>query len=217
LEKARYLRQLVDNMPELTPLEKYRAAARKIGSKADYVERLLTGLAAHQRIEAAGYWGIAQPEATETNFSVLTTALSYENIAEWLGLEEGWDPEVKGLDDAKLEKLTRWIFEKRQGNRTRLGESRNLKLLNQVVAHPVALKAFDTDQRPLQDAARLAAEPLVVFRSALADAETRIREAHDNLKDIAQPEQFDRDKSSAVAASATSLHEEVERKIAEVV
>lgn len=212
LEKARYLKQLVDNMPDLEPAERYRAAARKIGSRSDYVERLLTGLRVQHVIEVQGYWGIPQPEASETNFSVLTTALSYENIAEWVGLDEGWDPEAEGLNLENLQKLTRWIFDKRGGH-SRLGESRNLKLLNQVVSHPAALRAFE-DERPLQDAARLAAEPLAIFRSALADASTRLREAQENLHEIAIPEAFDREKASEVAGTAVGIHEEVDRRLA---
>jgi hypothetical protein len=92
-------------MPDIGSDEKYRAAARKIGSRADYVERLLTGLAVHERIVQHEYWGVDQPGASDTNFSVLTTALSYEGIAEWVGLDGGWDPELKGLDEGKLEKL----------------------------------------------------------------------------------------------------------------
>lgn len=213
LEKARYLKQLVDAMPDVASAEKYRAAARKIGSRADYVERLLTGLAVHDRIVQHEYWGVEQPGASETNFSVLTTALSYEGIAEWVGLGEGWDPELEGLDEAKLEKLTRWIFEKR-GNRTKLGESRNLKLLSQVVVHPKALEAFDVEDRPLQDAVRLAAEPIAVFRAALADAGTRLDEAHKNLREVERAMPFDQQKAAEVSESAAALAAEVNQKLA---
>jgi hypothetical protein len=70
------------------------------------------------------------------------------------------------------------------------------------------------EDRPLQDAVRLAAEPIEVFRTALVDAETRLSEARRNLGEVERAQPFDQKKAGEVAESAAALVVEVNGKLA---
>lgn len=212
LEKARYLSQLVGGMVDLPQDERYRAAARIIGSRSDYVKRLLTGLRVFQEIERSDFFEIPDLDAESLEFSVLTTALSYANLADFVGLREGWDPEANELDVDRLRRLTEWAFKKLPSGKTKLGESRRLRELNEIVIHPAALEAFEAG-RPILEAARLAGQPLAVFRNATYDAHSRLKEARYNLEHVEKTEANDLELVSAVATEAESLRSAVTEKL----
>jgi hypothetical protein len=211
LEKARYLRQLVDTMAGDQTWGKYQAAARTIGSRADYVERLLTGLRVYEAIEADRPAGPEGREAEAANFAVLTTALSYRNIADFVGLEAGVDPSTAVLNMPNLRRLADWMYS-RDGGKTRLGESRRLKELNIVVTHPAALTAFENG-RSLVDAARLAGQPLAVFRISVFDAEQRLQEAKANLAHVEKLDPSDADNVGGVVGLAQEIQANVGRLV----
>ena len=196
LQKARYLAQLVDTLdPELETLEKHRALARQIGSRSDYVARLLTGYAIYEVIEDQAFFGIRELDEEGIQFSVLTTALSYKNIAEYIGLETGADVELDELRISRLRDLVAWLFEKEQGV-ARIGESRNLRLLNLVVANEQALNAFQRGS-PLEKAVDLTGEPNEVFRTAILAARQSLNNANSKVHLV----------EGVVENDATVLHE----------
>jgi hypothetical protein len=178
LEKARYLSQLYATTDGGSPAERYRALARTIGTRADYVARLLTGLRVYEEIEARAFYGIPSLQQGEIDFSILTTALNYASLAEFIGLQGRGDAEAENLNQAALEQLTNWLFAENAEGRTRLGESRNLKLLSRVVEHREALERF-RDGLPLADAYRLTEAPTEIFRTSIFEARNRLRSAWD--------------------------------------
>ena len=143
LAKARYLLQLYERLTCDGDREKFRILARRIGSRSDYVARLLAGLKLFMKIAKEDYFGIQDIDEETIAFSLLTTAINYTNIARFLGLKSGQDPSLHGLKKANLEKLLRWVFEKQENKKTRIRESRNLKLLNSIVASDEALEVFE--------------------------------------------------------------------------
>ena len=92
------------------------------------------------KIDIIGCWDKDTPELSydfydieglteETiNFSLLTTAIGYQHIAAYVGLESSQDISQERLNN-KLEVLTHWLFEKDESGRTRLGDSRNIQHL----------------------------------------------------------------------------------------
>lgn len=177
LAKARYLEQLLPTTQEGSLDEKYKELARAIGSRKDHVARHLTGLSLYETIEENQFFAIKGLDEDTLSFSVLTTAANYANIVEFLELEAARDPELAGLNVENLEKLTKWIFAKERG-KTRIGESRNLRLLNKVVAHTLALSQFESGAS-LTEAYHLTELPdddntTGQFRAAVSDARLKL-------------------------------------------
>ncbi len=148
LSKAKYLRQLYERSEEETPDRRCRELARIIGSRSDYVRKLLCSLSVHDRIRDSGYSDMTGSD--DLSFSLLTTALGYSNIQEFLELDWGGDVHSDKMNKARLRELTIWLFDRREG-RTRVGESRNLRQLAGVVANEASLSEF-RNGKPLESA-----------------------------------------------------------------
>jgi len=189
LAKARYLQELYDIEPEVNGGQesKFRALARKIGSRADVVAKLLTGLALYEKIEECDFFDIKGLDESHINFSVLTTALNYSNIFSFLGLTSANDPSLQGLEIENLSDLTNWLFAKTHEGKTRIGESRNLSLLSRIVSHNQALKIWK-DGASLDYAITFTETPVEIFRKSLFESQAQLKTARDYSHQVAKPE-----------------------------
>lgn len=144
LAKARYLRQLWNGEegPEEWD-ERLRWIAKRIGSRSDYVARLLTALALFEEIDAASYYSIRDLDEETLSFSLLALAMNRPVLANYIGLASGQDFDLEDLRTDRLESLTRWFFEEDAEGRTRLGESRNVSALVAVLEDDQARAAFE--------------------------------------------------------------------------
>lgn len=187
LEKARYLkllqREAYSNLPES---EQFKSMAQDIGSKSDYVARLLTGLTLYERAESERYFGNANLRPEHISFSLLTTALSYKEITAYLNLQSAQDVSASGLNLNHLDNVFSWVFAQNQQGDTILGESRNLKKLARVVATPAAVEMLKTTGN-LDDAEVLAdgyPESIEVF---LRQAHGKLKASYELLSRVKQP------------------------------
>jgi hypothetical protein len=180
LAKAKYLKDLRETVKALKPEEQFKALARAIGSRSNYVRLLLTSLSIYETIERNKFFGFDLDEE-KINFSVLTTALGYPNLVEFIGLDDGDDPDFVNINVDNLEALTSWMFVRQDDNKTRLGESRNLGDLSAVVASPKALEAFTVRGFSLKEAVRLTGAPLSVFRESIGNAKKNLQVANDTI------------------------------------
>lgn len=182
LQKARYLKQLASSkdFKKLDKQELRRRLAKEIGSNSNYVARSLAGLAVYEAIEEDHYFDIPGLDEKTLSHSVLTTALTYASISNFIGLEGPTDDDVSHLNKKELKELTRWIFEQNSEGQTRIGESRNLQKLARVVADPTskALEKFRAG-RPLAEADLLTSGPVEAFRNSLSEAKSRLETARD--------------------------------------
>jgi hypothetical protein len=150
LAKARYLDQLFDyarqsqRTQSLFPDNEninnpiiFKELAQSIGSRADYVAKILTGFAIYKKLEEKNFFD-TNIDIEESGFSLLTTALGYKNIPKFLGLENNRDVSLEGLNISSLQELVNWMFVKSNGQKTKLGESRNLGLLDNVLSSDIA-------------------------------------------------------------------------------
>lgn len=146
LEKARYLFGLwKDQYSSLDLNEASRELAKSIGSRKDYVKRILIGYQVFYKIEDEAFYRIPGLDDTTFYFNYIADSLNKPHIANYLGLD------VKNIDDIDeitindkhLENWTKWLFEKNSEGRTRLiGDSSNLNSLNKVLNHKDARIAF---------------------------------------------------------------------------
>lgn len=153
LAKARYIEQLF-NDPALaahTAKARYGEVASAIGSRRDHIKRNLDALAVYKLIRDDEFYGIENLGESTIKFAVLSTALADDRIGEFVGLTQKqgdgepqlFDPIVDAtvLHRKPIEELTRWLFQL-ENNKTRVGESRNLRLLSAVVGNDRALTAL---------------------------------------------------------------------------
>lgn len=200
LAKARYLKQLRDEFHSNQPAEQqHRELAREIGSRADYIAKLLTGLMLLDKAKEHRFFDKQKLKEDDIPFSLLTTALSYGDICKFVGLQGATDTVGASVDPKPLLELMRWVYvaDSASGN-TVIGESRNLRKLAKVVVHPKALERL-RQGKPLEEAFIFTDGPLVGVRILLSEAEDKLTSAQESLRFIDRFEPGDLER-------ATELH-----------
>lgn len=148
LAKARYLINLTPQLNHLTTTEKYRELAKMIGSKSDYIRRLMVALQLFEKIEDSGFFGIPGLNESTLYFNYLMDSLSREHICQFIGVVPKDDEPLLTLnDEAKqsenFELLIGWFFRKNEHQKTvLLGDSSHLTMLNNVLADAKASSYF---------------------------------------------------------------------------
>ncbi|MGL4605381.1 MAG: ParB N-terminal domain-containing protein [Iodobacter sp.] len=143
LSKAKYLAQLRDEFYlAQSKKDQLKGLANDIGSKPAYVGKLLTALSLYIAAENDKFFDLPIRN-DDIEFSYLTTALNYNPIIEWLGLDSGVDIDMPNLQTENLKRAFSWMFAKDQQGRTILGESRNLSDLASIVQSNDAVKVLE--------------------------------------------------------------------------
>lgn len=184
LEKARYLFNIWKNQYSNESIKNAsRELAKSIGSRSDYVRRILTGFKIYEVIKDNGFYKIQGLDDTTFYFNYIADSLNKKNIAEFLGvdfdnLENKTSIEV---DDENLKKWTHWFFEKTQEGRTRIiGDSSTLQKLNKVLGDEKAYEEFVNKNKTLDNALDLTEDNIHQFYSSLEKASKNLEYA-DNL------------------------------------
>lgn len=176
LSKARYLADLIDNFYNHLPLEdQYRAVARDIGSRRDYVAQLLAALNIYELARRENYFNLQRLEEKDISFSLITTALSYNGIVSFLKLRGRDDTCGDNLDQNALKSLFSWMFVQDDDGNTLLRDSRRLKYLAAVVSTPDALYELNKT-RDLDRAYIFTAGPAAAMSKLLDAATTNLTE-----------------------------------------
>lgn len=179
LEKARYLQQLYDRHIETVGTENiFYVLAKMIGSRRDYVAKLLTSYAMYERANDQAYFGV-DIEEKDVDFSLLSTALSYENIYKFVGLESTGDLEGAKVDDTNFEFLFRCLYDPAK----KIHESRELKHLSSVLGNSDALAQYKAGAS-LQIATYYTSEPVEAFKKLIDDAYVSLKSANGSVERI---------------------------------
>lgn len=179
LAKARYLRILCDRLNAEIPVkEKYRVLARQIGSTPQYVRQILIGGEIVEKIERKGYFDIKDLDDKTFEFGSFYTAIVRPYISKYIGIDLDADNPLENLNEEHLGELVSWMFEKNSENQTRLGESRNLTRLNNILnpRYAKALEMFKNGET-LSKAAELTDEADVIVKKKINDAVDAIQVA----------------------------------------
>lgn len=166
LEKARYLYGIKErNFPDEGFYSACRSIAKMIGSRRDYVAKVLVGFELFRVIEDEAFYGIRDLDDTRFYFNYLKDSLNYSNIQKFWGMsvvEEKENP-ISELNYAHLKESIHWFFEKNDQNKTRvLCDSKGLKMLNAVVGNDYALMKF-RQGISLEVASELPSKPQTLF------------------------------------------------------
>lgn len=180
LAKARFLYQRFKTL-EGTDGERFKLLARSIGSRADYVGRLLTAHQLYVRMDNNNFYDLEGVDSDTIEFSLISSVLAYNSITLYLGLQSSQDLELETLDDGRLHFLTQFVFQRIDGH-TALGESRNIRVLADVLDVPRAREALESGTS-LSAAATLAGAGADAFRSFVASAKESLDLAFHELAD----------------------------------
>ncbi|GAA2579506.1 hypothetical protein GCM10010435_65820 [Winogradskya consettensis] len=180
LAKARFLRQRIEDVEGEDNREKFKELARTIGSRADYVGRLLAALRLYEIAEENAYFGIVGLSEETVDFSLISSVLAYSNIVAYLGLSSSQDVAAENLVINHLSDIVKWVFERVDGV-TVLGESRNIKKLAEVVGNEESVAALRNGEA-LDNALSLASGDGHAFRQYVLLASRNLQSAAGSLE-----------------------------------
>lgn len=167
LEKARYLYGLKKTLfAGKNIIQASREIAKMIGSRMDYVKRILIGYDVYLLIEDENFYKIRDLDDTTFYFNYIMDSLNKDNIRKFIGIDFDNEQPIVDISQENLKKWTHWLFEKNDQNRTRLiGDSSNLSDLNAILGNKAALEAFDTKGYTLERAGELTGELDTIFKN----------------------------------------------------
>lgn len=183
LEKARYLKELYDRHIDAVGKEKIcYFLAQMIGSRKDYVAKLLTAYNLYDMANDCAYFGIDISE-NDVDFSLLSTAIGYENIYHFIGLTASTDINGVAVNKENLQ----FLFERLYDPKKKIGESRQLKMLNAVLGNEIALAEY-REGSSLQVASYYTSEPLDTFNKFVHDAYYALENAKGSVERVTADE-----------------------------
>lgn len=182
LAKARYLHKLYTLADaNLSERDKYRQLAKAIGSRMDYVRNIVTSYRLFQIIEQENFYNIHQLSDENFEFSLLNdAAMRYSGIKEFLQIDTNNDNPLENLNRTNLRDLVLWLYERNSENRTRVGESRNISVLNVIVKVADALTAF-RNGKSLEDASLLTSIPDDIIKNSIERALAYLKQTQTNI------------------------------------
>lgn len=212
LQKARYIKKMRDRFyADLTGKDQMSALAREIGSRSDYVAQMLTALNLYERAEKENFYNVTGLDAQEIEFSVLSTAIAYSNIATYIGLEGRQDMVGASVNDEHLKNMMSWMFVARGNQKSVLGDSRNLKQMAAVVESKAATSVLAKDGN-LEMAFLLSRGPAQALSDALQDIERKLQVAWTWLPQVDVPTTGDDETAEAIRKRALEIRDAIKSK-----
>lgn len=176
LEKARYMAKLKDDFfLEQNLSFASREIAKMIGSRKDYVLRILVGYQLYETIEKNNFYNIKDLNDTNFYFNYLADSLSRSNIEAFLGVNLENENPIKNLNFSNLKEWTEWLFNKDLPNKI-IGDSEHLNSLNKVLSSEIALNVFRKGEK-LSTALEFTNEIDIQFEKAIRESINQLEKA----------------------------------------
>ena len=169
LPKAKYLFELYTlDASDDSLKNKCRSLAEKIGSRSDYVLKLLTSYELFQILETKDFFEIENLSEESIEFSNLVDASTrFSNISNYLGINFHSEKPLENLDLKNFEELTTWLFKRDNHGKTMIGENRNIRLLNEIINSDRALEDFKENGN-IREAYLLTSIPDEIYTESIA-------------------------------------------------
>jgi len=215
ISRARYLNNLYQKKTH-KDVTVYKELAKEIGSKASYVRRLLIGYEAFEIIKKRNYYNI--PDIDEENFdiSLITDAITMHSaIAEFMGVDMESSTPFSEINNENLREVTKWLYEKLSNGQTRVGDNRNLRVLNKVIQRSEAREAFIKEGKSLKEAAELTDITDENIRFYLNKASQNLGEAQKIVHRSLAPDEKDKKLAEEIIDSADLIRRELAKKLRE--
>lgn len=144
LEKARYLSELRESeqFGELPFQQACKEIARIIGSKSPYVRKLLVSYELYEIVEDEKFYKIDGLSDESFYLNYFSDGLQKDNIRNFLNVDLDSESPIKNINKGHLQELVIWWFKKTEGVSRVIGDSDDMKLLNEVLGNEIALDAF---------------------------------------------------------------------------
>lgn len=184
LEKARYLYSLLVTLESKTTNEQARELAKKIGSRSDYVKRVLVSYEIFKIVQDNGFYKIPKLDDTTIHFNYFADSLRHENIKNFIGVDLDSVNPLEKISHVNLEKLTDLFFRKNDQNKSRvLGNSDNLTKLNKILSNYEVTQKF-LDGLALDEAYTLVEVDSDTFHNELLDSLRSLKRANSYIHQI---------------------------------
>lgn len=183
LEKARYLNtlrsRLKDENKNITLAELSKELASMIGSRSDYVKRVIIAYDIYLVIEDNDFFNIHGLNDTTFYFTTLIDSLSRTSIAIFLGVNfENHTAPLEKIKINHIKEWCQWFFEKTSENTTRVkGISKQLTILAKIIDNERAFKEFRGKRKSIDEAIFLTDHIDEVFIKSILRAKNYIYEA----------------------------------------
>lgn len=211
LAKARYLYNLIkDKDYNLTEVS--RELAKQIGSRSDYVRRMIISYEIFEVIKDNLFYKIPNLNEDSFYFNYIVDSLRYENIRKFLGIELNNDDWKANLNYKNLEILIKLFFEKNTENKSRiLGNSDNLKKLDKIFSNKEVTEKF-LNGLSLNDAFSLIEVDASTFTFELDTSLKHLKLAHSYIHKIVKHNDNDIDILKEIVSLCKILKNDIESK-----
>ena len=152
ISKARYLYRLFKKKDYYDGI--FRELAREIGSKSPYVKRLVYGYELFSKIKDHNYYGLDLDEESFDLSRITDAAIINSNIASYMGFDSDNRNPSENLNEEKFKQVVEWLYKVQSDGTTRVGESRNIRVLNKVLGFSRATTLFVEENKSLREAAQ---------------------------------------------------------------
>jgi len=211
LAKARYLYNLIkDKDYNLTEVS--RELAKQIGSRSDYVRRMIISYEIFEVIKDNLFYKIPNLNEDSFYFNYIVDSLRYENIRKFLGIELNNDNWKANLNYKNLEVLIKLFFEKNAENKSRvLGNSDNLSKLDKIFSNKEITEKF-LNGLSLNDAFSLIEIDASTFTLELDTSLKHLKLAHSYIHKIIKHNENDIDILKEIVSLCKILKNDIESK-----
>jgi hypothetical protein len=211
ISKARYLYRLFKSRPYFDGI--FKELAREIGSKGVYVRRLIYGYELFLKIKGKNYYGLDLEEESFDLSLITDAAVNYSAIADYMGFDTKTIDPVQSLSDDKFEEVVKWLYKTDQSGKTKVGETRNLRVLNKVLQSPRAKKIFIEEDKSLFEAAQYTDLMDESIRTFLKNAYNNIVEAQKQVHLSENPTSEDIQLCDDIIASSELIQSRLRRTL----
>ncbi len=184
LAKAKYLNSLIPLLETKGLYNQSRELAKKIGSRSDYVKRVLISYKLYEIIKDNNFYKIPRLDETTLSFSYITDSLRHKNIKHFINIDLDDDDTLSTINKDNLATLIDWFFRKNDQLRSRvLGDSNSLSKLNKVLSDKEITNKF-TQGLSLDDAFNLTEIDAGTFTAELYSSLQELKTAHSYIHQI---------------------------------
>ena len=178
LEKARYLFEMRQrDFKDTSFLKSCSEIAKIIGSRSDYVKRLITGYELYKIVEDEKFYQIDNLNDTKFFLNYFTDSLHKDNIRNFIRIGLNSDNPLEKVNKDNLKKLNQWWFEKNNGQSRVSGDSEGLKLLDAVIGNDDALQAFDKKGVSIYEAYEMTGDLDLQFETKIKESLKALEQA----------------------------------------
>lgn len=168
LEKSRYLNELSENefyKDGINP--DYNKLAQTIGSKSNYVKRLLVSLSLFEKFKSNNFYGIVGLSEDDIAYSSFYDACSLQKyLSDFMGIDFSSDSPLESFNEENFIFLVKLLFDKEEMSNRGIKESRDIRKINKIFSVEKSRLAFVNDGLTVEDAIFITMDPsLMVVQS----------------------------------------------------